>query len=751
MPAISVIVPVYNVEEYVEECLASILDQDFEDVEVIVVDDASTDRSAQVIEDCTRGNDKVRFIRLERNVGLGFARNEGLKVATGEYLLFVDSDDWLAAGSLRAIHDRLQKTQAEVLIFDYAKAHWTGTVRRNGKRHLLQADVPDSFDLHQHPDLLTLLMVVWNKAYRRDFVERLGLQFYEGYYEDLPWTYPVLMTAQRITLLDQVGYFYRQRPSGNILRTSSRKHFDLFDQYARVFAFMDQHPELDEWRPILLQRMLQHLVFVLKQGETRIPTDQRKDFFATTAATSKALGGNVAWPKLTTEQRLLRRGAYRAFEAYQKAAQVGRPVKGLPQRVMGRARRFKPKVNRLVYAVARRLPLEPNSAVFYAYWGRGFSCNPAAVYHKLAELGPEIQGVWIVNPGARARMPKGVDYVTPQSLRYYLLLARATYFIGNVGFPSDWRKRTGQIQVMTHHGTPLKTMGKDLKNYPVAARSLNIAQHMQRVARWDFSVSSSSFTDRVWKRVYPGGYEPLKTGQPRNDLFFTATRADEAKLRRELGIADDKITILYAPTFRDWERDDEVQLDLAAFAEQIGPDYIVLARSHYYRTGAGAASPVGHAAVIDVTDHPDVQPLCLAADILLTDYSSIQFDYACLGRPIVIYAHDWDLYKKLRGVYFDLPAEPPGAVARSEDELVGIFTSREYESAAARDHLIAYRDRFCEYEDGRASERLVRRVFLGEPAQKLRPEGNPPIPALAPDPIGTVQRGRVKTAKAPSP
>lgn len=777
MPAISVIVPVYNVEDYVAECLDSVLDQDFDDVEVIVVDDASTDDSARVVEEATAGNDKVRFIRLEQNVGLGHARNAGLEVATGKYILFVDSDDWIDKHSLRAVYERMEATQADVLVFDYARVDLSGGVKRNKKAHVLQAELPESFDLHTHPHLLTLLMVVWNKAYRREFTEGLGLRFPYGYYEDLPWTYPTLMAAQRISLLDEVCYFYRQRPTGNILGTSSQKHFELFGQYDLVFAFIAEHPELEEWRPILCKRMAQHILHVLGQGEARVPAGQRKEFFMAGAAACQRHGSDIAWPQTTTpDEQLLRRGAYRRWEALVLRDRAREPVKKLRRKIRngtytkqlrrrvrkagrGKAlrkvrnqlrRRMRPLTSRLykvIYLIARRLPLDPDLALFGAYWGRGFSCNPAATYLKLQELRPDVRSVWIVQRSAVAKMPDDTEVVVSGSLRSYILLARATYFVNNVGLPPEWIKRDGQIQVMTHHGTALKTMGMDMKEYPLAAAGIDFDEHLRRINGWDFSLASSEYSDAIWRRAYPGRYEPLAIGQPRNDIFFTATKADQRRIREELGIAEGTVAVLYAPTFRDAEREADVPLDLAWFAEQLGPDYVVLARSHYYRQPS--SKKVEHIAdrVIDVSGYPDVQPLCVAADILLTDYSSIQFDYANLGRPIVIYAHDWDDYAASRGVYFNLLDEPPGAVANTEEELVEIFRARAYESPEARKNLVRFRERFCEWDDGLASERLVRRVFLGE-APDQAPPGGPPLPAVAPDPIGSVRRSSTATADA---
>lgn len=743
MPKISLVVPVYNVEEYVGDCLESILGQGFDDIEVIVVNDASTDDSARVIEAAIAGNDKVKFIQLEKNGGLGNARNVGLQHATGTYVMFVDSDDWLDKGTLKLVHDRMESTEADVLVFDYARVNWAGRVRRNARQDLLQKDLPETFDLHDHPDLLTLLMVVWNKAYRRDFIERLGLQFPDGYYEDLPWTYPVLMAAKRISLLDRVCYFYRQRRSGNILGTNSQRHFEVFGQYDLVFAFIDEHPELEEWRPTMCHRMASHLVHVLNKGETRIPAERRQEFFMEAAKACQKHGRNVAWPKdMTLEERLLRRGAYRSFEALRIWERLMGPVAKVRKRVKRRGKRYRSYLYRATYAVARRTPLDPNLAVFASYWYDAVNDNPLAVYRKLQELKPEIRGVWIVNPDAVDKVPAGVDHVVARSFGYWQLLARATYFVNNVNFPGDWKKRDGQVHIQTHHGTTLKTMGLDLKAFPIPAKNMNFAKHMERVDRWDYNLASSEYSMSVWRRANPANYEPLPYGQPRNDLFFTATADDQERMRKELGIPEDKIAVMYAPTFRDWEPDNEVQLDLLRFAEEIGPDYVVMARSHYFRTPAGALAKFKEHGLIDVSPYPDVQPLCLAADILLTDYSSIAFDYAILGRPIVIYAHDWDLYKKLRGVYFELLDEPPGAVARTEEELFEIFRSGAYETPEAQEKLLAYRDRFCEYEDGRAAERVVRRMFLGENVKKLLPTSGPGLPALAPDPLGTVPPAR---------
>src|SRR3712207_2427622 len=126
MPQLSLIVPVYNVEAFVGECLDSILSQAADDVEVIVVEDASTDSSASIVHEYAASDLRVRVITRETNRGLGAARNTGLAAASGDYVLFIDSDDWLADGALPAIAERLTATSPDVLIYDFARARWRG-------------------------------------------------------------------------------------------------------------------------------------------------------------------------------------------------------------------------------------------------------------------------------------------------------------------------------------------------------------------------------------------------------------------------------------------------------------------------------------------------------------------------------------------------------------------------------------------------------------------------------------------------
>jgi CDP-glycerol glycerophosphotransferase len=266
---------------------------------------------------------------------------------------------------------------------------------------------------------------------------------------------------------------------------------------------------------------------------------------------------------------------------------------------------------------------------------------------------------------------------------------------------------------MTHHGTPLKMMGMDQLDHLAAASDLDFAGQMRRADRWDFSVSANAYTTIAWSRAYPCDYETLEVGYPRNDRLAMATPDDVAAARAELGIPAGRRVVLYMPTFREWLPSGTQVLDVEQLAEALGPDTVLLVRAHYFNVPATMAGErAGNGSLVDVSGHPVVEDLYLAADILLTDYSSAMFDYAVLDRPIVIFAPDWDVYRDLRGVYFDLMEMPPGPIARDYPELVEIFRSGVYRDDVRR----SFRDRFAYLDDGHASERVVRRVFLDDQA-----------------------------------
>ncbi|GGX08177.1 glycosyl transferase [Streptomyces malachitofuscus] len=734
MPRFSVIVPAYQVQAYLHECLESVLSQSYPDLELIAVDDCSPDACGAVIDEFAARDPRVRVVHLPENTGLGRARNAGIERATGDYLVFLDGDDTLTPDALLAVADRLKETgDPDVLVYDYARTYWSGETVRNRVAAELTERGPAPFRLDDRPGLLNLLMVAWNKAYRREFVQRAGLTFPPGYYEDTPWTYPALMTAESIATLDRVCVHYRQRRSGCILRTTSERHFDVFDQYDRVFAFVDERPELARWRPVLFRRMVDHLVTVYTRRE-RLPRGSRAAFLRRARAhyrRHRAPGAPVT-ARARVHHTLVRFGLHRTYRALRLTAALCRRTARLTGRLLRALRRVALRGH---YRFQRLLPLRTDQALFTAHAGRGG--DPGALESAVRDLAPHIRTAWAAAPEHHHTLAPGTRRLVPGTAAHWTALARSAYLVTDTENEPGLVKRKGQILVRAQRGTPLGHEGLDLRERPAAARDSDLARLLQDVDRWDYVVTADRHSTLTWERVHPGRYTTLEYGRPRTDRFQKASGADVAALRESLGVPKGAVAILYAPAHRDHLRTRPRLLDPERVVRRLGPRFVVLALGP--ARGPHDAPPGGASGrVLDVTGHPDVASLCLASDALVTDFSPLMFDYAGLDRPVVLHTEGREAYEAVHGLYFDPRTFPPGAVACDEDELIDIFASGHWCGARSARLRAAFRDRFCAHDDGRAAERVVRRVFLGEtavppvvPLEERRPA--PSAAAAVPD------------------
>lgn len=276
---LSIVVPVYAVEGYLYQCLESIRaglsPAESASVEVIAVDDASPDSCGAMLDGYAERHGDLRVVHLTRNVGLGLARNFGLAEARGEYVWFVDSDDWLPAGSVGAVLAALNRDEPDVLLIDHLRVH------ENGR---LEADA--SSPALRDTSLASLLKVqhtAWNRIVRRGLLEDLDLRFKPGWYEDVPFSNPVLIAAERISVLDRVCYHYRVGRLGAITATRSERHFEAFDQYDRMLAWVATRDPEPWLRHQLFTLMINHLL-VVAGNDGRLPLGRRRAFFKRLAA-----------------------------------------------------------------------------------------------------------------------------------------------------------------------------------------------------------------------------------------------------------------------------------------------------------------------------------------------------------------------------------------------------------------------------------------------------------------------------------
>jgi CDP-glycerol glycerophosphotransferase len=218
-------------------------------------------------------------VHLVANVGLGRARNAGLEHATGEYVWFVDADDWLPPGSVSAVLARLALTRPDVLLVDHVEVSADGRRVRGAHPEVLRG-IAAPIPLARRPELMRLAHSACVRVVRRAFLDEIGLRFSPGWYEDIMYSHRLLLAAPAIDGIDRVCYCYRQRSGpGSITKTASRRHFQVFDQYRRLFAMLDNTaPTHDLYRPQLFALMVEHYLVIIG-NDLRVPPRLRRAFF----------------------------------------------------------------------------------------------------------------------------------------------------------------------------------------------------------------------------------------------------------------------------------------------------------------------------------------------------------------------------------------------------------------------------------------------------------------------------------------
>jgi CDP-glycerol glycerophosphotransferase len=364
--------------------------------------------------------------------------------------------------------------------------------------------------------------------------------------------------------------------------------------------------------------------------------------------------------------------------------------------------------------------------VVYNSFGGRYSDSPRAVYEALVDRGPELDHIWLCHPAHAHAFPVGtptVPFGSPESLA---ALAAADILVSNDHVPLDWDKRPGSTYLQTWHGTPLKRIHHDVRWAPEGRLERLDAD----IARWDHLLSPNRASTPRLRRAFGFTREIHETGYPRNDLLSSPDRfAAGAAVRAELGVPADRTVVLYAPTWRDDlvfgtdGPDFTMHLDLADFAARLGDDHVLLLRMHSLVAGRLALPP--GVPVVDVSGYRDVRDLYLAADLLVTDYSSTMFDFAVTGRPILLFTYDLDRYRdEVRGFYFDLADAAPGPLLHTSAELVGAIRDVADVAREHEDRYAAFRRTFCHLEDGHATDRVLRRFFpLDDQHVPPRPTG----------------------------
>lgn len=334
-----------------------------------------------------------------------------------------------------------------------------------------------------------------------------------------------------------------------------------------------------------------------------------------------------------------------------------------------------------------------------------------ALDREFARTLPDLARYWTVVDRSVA-VPAGSTPLLFESEEWFDALSSCQLLVNNNNFPYYFRKRSDQVYAQVWHGTPLKKIGADV---PSANLSLRYRALMKREAlQWDVLIAQSTWAADVLAKAFGYSGDVLSLGYPRNDALLDPheNAALRDAVRVHFGVSQSQTVVLYAPTWRDdlkdpsghYSRVDKV--GLKALASLLGPDYIVLYRGH--TNSANAAQSALPASVIDVTMFPELNALIAASDALITDYSSIMFDYPVTGKPIAFMVPDLARYRDAtRGFYFDFESSAPGPLLRKPAEAAAFCESVRHGTHALSERYVKWVARFAPRDDGHAAERIT--------------------------------------------
>ena len=736
---ISVIIPFDCYENYLKDCLDSLENQTFKDFEALLIANADTYLDQSMLDGYTLN---LRVIPADASSSTAVKRNIGLNNATGEYVYFLDADDYIAPDAL----ERLAAVSYDVELISGIRKHtWfkKDVFEAMGNQKNDELDLKDKdhdqlelvydkmYNENNKDEEKTDVLVqsrntlndisVLNILIKKSLIDKIDLRFNEEfeYYSDVPFVISLVKEAKSFVLAEKAIYVKRKHndPINTPALSQVKDPAKRFDEFIQAYLYGASIVSSDSYERLSLDEKL--LFFYEDTFAKKIhrseDDDWRNERFKTMGSVLK-----LVHPDVVKASRYRKKLTAAAIEGDLKGAEkiIKRKL------AFDKAKKIfqnKNEWNKYLYQHNyKNKPVDSRIIVFESFRGASYSDTPKYIYEYLAKNYPgEYKFVWVLNDKSYT-LPYEGQIVKRFSRKYAYYMGIAKYFVFNTRQPLWFRKREEQIFLETWHGTPLKRLAFDQEEVTAASPSYKIQFYRQK-QEWDFLIAANKFSSDVFRSCFMYDGPMLETGYPRNDLLKDPDRDEiTIELKKKCGIPLSKRTILYAPTWRDDEYYGngsykfQIKLNLEMMKKELGDEYVVILRTHYYIADNIDLTGLEDFAY-NLSKYDDVTEIYLMSDILITDYSSVFFDYAGLRRPMLFFTYDLDKYRDiLRGFYIDMEKELPGPLVYTTEEVINRIKSIDEMNKEYASRYDAFYERFCCWEDGHATKRVVDAVFFGD-------------------------------------
>ncbi len=733
MSKVSVIVPYHKGPSYLEECVKSIENQGLSDLEILIVDD----RGGHDVPESVLKAEHVRHIVLEeefgtegrpeipvRPFGVAVARNTGVRYASGDYLYFLDADDYLWGDALARLVKLADEKKAKVVTGNRYSTWFrpiSFTFDKAGADTKIDGIVP--LQGKTLKNVLNRRFTVQHLLIQKEYYDSMKFEFdaYNTFYSDVPVVARMFAGAAGDMWADGGSIYVWRRRNDPVHMPALCQQKGKWRSGEFIEAYEAACKCLEEDGGPQKAYLLGALNWWLCRFTLRKFPRQIKGKRAVRYTKNLQKIKDEEFRKINKRFRFLQRMELKCIRRgnYRMAALAGKLVHIWRKRcgIFGKPIQYWRFLDKLVF---QKMRIREDWVFVESFFGKSYSDSPKYLYEYLYDkYGDQYRFIWCLN--RRTREVKGRPSICRRhSLRYVYYTARAKYFICNTRQPAWFKKRKETVFVETWHGTPLKKLAFDLEDIHAVSQDHKKLFYSQS-KEWDYLVSANRFSTDVFERAFCFPREKIiETGYPRNDILYSehAGRIAE-EVKRELGIPKGKRVILYAPTWRDNQFYEKAKykftlvLDLERMRREFGNDSVLLLRTHYYIADRLELSGLDDF-VYNGSGYGDVSRLYLVSDICITDYSSVFFDFANLKRPLLFFAYDLEDYKEeIRGMYLDMEKELPGPVVQTNDELIDALRHLDEVTEQYRERYERFYDKFCHIDDGNAAERVVQAVFGG--------------------------------------
>lgn len=709
---VSVIIPYVNESTYIGDCLDSLQEQTCQDFEAVVVCDHSCEEAMGSLREKVKAVDlPVTIWELTGRTGVAAARNEGVARSRGEYVIFLDADDYLERTAIEKMldcaGDGVDMIRAGIRETWYGRSVYYD----NGAKLDAQNKRSDAGD-REVMDLTVLGFML-----RREFLLERGYLFDESfrYYTDLTYVAALSGCGERCREIRDILYLKRKHndpvrmPSLSQIADDRNKRLEVLRAYRKMKELLsgEEESRVDG-------KFIRYYVNTILPWYITAEPEEAKEVHQEAAPCLAMLGAEALGAVSFGTRRRIRQGIRGRLSGIIREIRCRSEIRALAKALTSRAACKKYLYRRLFTKLEQRADM----VVFESFLGRNYSDSPRYIYEYLSKNLPgRYRCIWILNE--KKKLPYPAKCIKRYSFQYFYYVARARYFVFNSRQSRDFIKREGSVFLQTWHGTPLKKLAFDTEE--VMASSPLSKQDVYKHAReWDYLIAPNQFSSKIFRGCFLYDGTMLETGYPRNDILHLEGNESlllAGTIRSRLGIPRDKKVILYAPTWRDDEfyapakHKFSLKLDLERMKREIGEEYVLLLRTHYYVVDRIDLSGLDGFAY-NVSGYDDIAELYLISDLLITDYSSVFFDYANLMRPILFFTYDLEKYRDvLRGFYIDMERELPGPLLFSTEEILDAIRELPQISESYQERYKTFYDKYCGWEDGSASQRVVEAVF----------------------------------------